>query len=169
MAKGKADLFVNMAFGSVLESAANTLTFSEIQTGLSIFEKVAWVIHRIQYYSYSLGLLLAEEDTIMAALVVSNKLSALDLSDPAVIDMVEWGVLYHGTPANATDLVKPMERDFTTLPGGGLIIPPRPLYVAGIGNSLASASSTYMRIFFTHKALSADEYWELVEARRMVE
>ncbi len=60
------DKFSNFAFGQALESVAGTMAFSEIQSGVAIFEKVAWVISRIEYnvpVAYA-NLLLDEADSI---------------------------------------------------------------------------------------------------------
>jgi len=62
----------------------------------------------------------------------------------------------------------PFVRDFSGLPGGGLIIAPRPLFVAVKGNSLATAVTASLRAYFTVINLSADEYLELVDFYRIV-
>lgn len=166
-----ADKYANIGYADVDESAANTLTFSEIETGVSMFEKNAWVIHELEWWvpTSSVALLLAYPDTITMALVASNKLSSIHLNDAAVIDMYE--IQYHeqGTEANYLLTEMPVRRDFTNLPGGGLIVTPRPLYVAAQGNSLATVSTIRLRFYFSIVSLKAEEYWELVEARRLVE
>lgn len=165
------DKFANMAFGSTTESGTTTLTFSEINTAISMHEKVAWIIHRIQWnLAYSdINKIVAETDGIVAALTVSNKMTALNLNDPAVIDVFNLLAWKFGTPASAQLYETPFIRRFTDLPGGGLIVPPRPIYVAAQGVSVASAITAECRIFFTTRKLSTEDYWELVEARRMVE
>jgi len=169
--KKKGDKFVNLAFGTITESAANTLTFSEIQTHISVFEKEAWIIHRIQWFptAYSFDKLVGVADYFTLALTVSNKVTTLDLSDPAVIDLAQVVGVLHGAAANLETLNTPLSRDFSTLPGGGIIITPRPLYLAIKGTSLADPVAAQARIFFTHQTLAAEDYWELVEARRMIE
>lgn len=166
-----ADKFCNMAFADVTESAANTLTFSEIQTGVSIFEKVAWVINRILWYPSfaSINLIIASDDYIEMALVTSNKVDTLHLDEPAVIDALYIGLEANAALADAHQLVTPIVHDFAGLPGGGLIVPPKPLHLAAKATSIASASTISARIYFTQKGLKPEEYWELVEARRMVE
>jgi hypothetical protein len=59
-------------------------------------------------------------------------------------------------------------KDFAALPGGGIITPPSPLY-AFLGSTGAAATLTLaVRFYYTYKSLSTEEYWELVETRRII-
>lgn len=166
-----ADTFANVAYASVTETGANTLTFEEIQSGVSIFEKNAWIIHEIDYYPAEASIqgMTGAGDTLTIGLVASNKVSSIDLSDAAVVDLIEIDFQLRGAAANAMFLFNPIRRIFDNLPGGGLIVTPRPLYLAAQGNNLGAAATARARIYFTVKTLKAEEYWELVEARRLVE
>lgn len=163
MGKAK-DAFVNTAYGTVTESAAGALTFSEIQTNISIFEKIAWVISRIEWYlpPATIALIIGAPDLWHMALTASNNLTALALNAAAVIDLYEWG-------AGSTNLGQPLVRDFSSLPGGGKIVAPRPLYVALLGDSMASAGSVQCRINFTSKIMTDAEYIELIDFYRIVQ
>lgn len=167
----KEDKFVNMAFAKVTESAINTMTFSEIQTGVSLFDKVAWVIHMILWHpsKATVRQVSTDSDGFSMGLTVSNKISSIDMSDPAVIDVFDIFAHGMGTPATGMHSHRPFVRDFTHLPGGGLIVPPKPVYLVIQGESLAAVGIAEARIYFTHRELSTEDYWELVEARRMVE
>lgn len=165
------DKFANKFYGTVTESAANTLTFSELQTNVSIFEKVAWVIHRLEWFiPYATWqLLAAAADKISCALTASNTLTALGLNAAAVIDLLELDYFAYGTAANTIIPQFPIVRDFSNLPGGGLIVAPRPLYVAAVGVSLTAVSTVSVRGYFTTQELKADEYLELVDFYRIVQ
>jgi hypothetical protein len=169
MAK-QTDSYANKAYGVVTESAANTLTFAEIQTNVEVFSKIAWVVHRIEWYiaATQMTKLAAADDVIQAALVSSNSISALSLGAPAVIDLLELALLF-STAVAYTEVPNPRIRDFTQLPGGGIIVAPRPLYLAVKGTSLATALTVAARIHFTVKELAADEYLELVDFYRIVQ
>lgn len=164
------DKFVNKAFITVTESAPNTLTFAELATGVSIFEKVAWVIHRLHWFVGSVVLkeLITDTDTVTLGITGNNKMSTITLDDPGVYDMMALICTVSGTPANAFVHTTPIIRDFSTLPGGGIIVPPRPIYIAVIGSGLAAAAVASVRIEYTVMELKADEYWELVEATRIL-
>jgi len=167
---GKArDLYSNKGFGEVVESAANTLTFSEIRTNISIFEKVAWVIHRIEWYVSQAvyGLLEDSADHIEMALVASSAISSLGLDVPAVIDLLDLFRL-QATAVGFAYGVLPIARDFSSLPGGGLIIAPRPLFLAVKGTSLATPATLSARFYFTQRILTSEEYLDLIDFYRIV-
>lgn len=169
MAK-KTDLFSNKGYGQVVESGANTLTFSEIQTNVSIFEKVAWIIHRIEWYvnQANYALILDSSDHILMALVASDAISSLGLNIPAVIDLMDI-LRVQATGVGFSDYNMPIIRDFSNLPGGGLIIAPRPLFLAVQGVSLAGPTTVEARFYFTSKVLSAEEYLDLIDFYRIVQ
>lgn len=165
----KTDRYSNKFYGTVTESAANTLTFAEIQTNLNTFSKIAWTLSRLEWFLSPsvVDLIGAADDTITMALVASNKMSSLDLSDPAVIDYFELGMKsFSGAGFNFWE--SPMIRELGTLPGGGLLIAPRPLYLAIQGTSLASAATVECRGYFTQQELSDAEYIELVDFYRIL-
>jgi len=156
-------------YGSVTESAANTLTFGEIQTNVSVFDKAAFVLHRLEWHipANSFDKLVDAADSMEFALVTSQNISSLGIGNPAVIDKLIIALSYDSAVGFAVNEI-PLIRDFSTLPGGGLIVAPRPLFLACRGVSLASALSVELLAYFTVKTLSADEYLELVDFYRIV-
>jgi len=167
------DSFANMATIIVTESAANTLTYKKLETNFGTFEKIAWVIHRLDYVllSASTGFN-GTDDSLNVALMVSNTRTSIQDSstytDPAVIDMLCFTRFDFGAAASGSLFMRPHTKDFANLPNGGLIIPPAPLYGAVMGFGMASAGNAVIRIYYTIKELATDEYWELVEARRLL-
>lgn len=165
------DQYVQNAVITVTESAINTLTFNELDTGVAMFEKVAFIIHRLQWYvdGSAMQELIAVTDRLDLALVGNNKMTVLDIGDQAVYDFLTLLPIVTGTAANMVLEQLPTIRDFSGLPGGGIIIPPRPIYAAIKATGFAAVAGVHCRIQFTYKKLKAEEYWELVEATRMIE
>lgn len=170
MAKSRMkDQYANKAYGTVTETGANTLTFSEIQTNVNIFDKVAWVVSRIEWYlsQATILLLIDSADHLECGLTASNGIDELSLREASVIDVMDFqkdvgdatGYLYRNMP---------IVRDFGSMPGGGLIIAPRPLYVAAEGTSLAGAVTAECRFYFRQFEMAADEYLELIDFYRIV-
>jgi hypothetical protein len=167
------DVFSNMATIVCLESAANTLTYKKLEVGFGTFEKVAWVIHRLEYYPFINSTTFnSADDSVQCALMTGNTRTSIItndvFTDPQVIDIfsiIRWDA---GTAASGSFLPRPITKDFSFMPSGGLIIPPAPLY--GVIQSVGCAAANVMviRIYYTIKELAVDEYWELVEARRML-
>lgn len=164
------DKYCNKAYGAVTESAANTLTFSEIQTSINIFDKVAWVVSRIEWYLSATGMQQFDTsaDYLTLALTSSNQITSLALNNPSVIDLQEISKILASSVGYSFH-TWPFPRDFSNLPGGGIIIAPRPLYVAAKGTGLAAAVTVQARIFFTQFEMSPDEYLELIDFYRIVQ
>jgi len=163
------DKYANKFYGKVTESAANTLTFAEIQTNVSVFDKMAWVLHRLEFYipKASFDLVTNTADVLDVALTGSENISSLELDNPAVIDRFHL-FMKEATSVGFQFFQQPIIRDFNNMPGGGLIVSPRPLFLAAEGVSLASPATVEVRGYFTTVALSADEYLELVDFYRIV-
>jgi len=170
MAKAR-DQYSNKAYGTVTESAQGTLTFTEISTNVNIFDKVAWVVNRLEWYipPATLALCVGGGDYIEMALCASNNISTLALNAPSVIDLNLYRMDAIGTPASALPSNWPLVRSFENLPGGGLIIAPRPLYVGVKSTSIASAATVEVRMNFRQIMMTPDEYIELIDFYRIVE
>lgn len=171
MAGKSTDQYANMASIEIVESAANTLTYKKLETGVALFEKVAWIIHRIEYFmDINAALYNATGDVLGVALCAANSItSILDdaaFANPILIDIALITRVDLGAAASGFFELKPLVKDFSSLPGGGLIVPPAPLYGAAQGVGLTGATTSLLKIFYTIKDLSPDDYWQLVEARR---
>jgi hypothetical protein len=170
MPKTQADKFANQAVITAVESAVNTLTFKKLETGVSLFEKVAWLISRLEYYvsTSMMALLVASADGLQAALTATDQMAALTLTNNAVLDYFELSRHDIGAAATGHLVQNVFTKDFSTLPGGGILVPPNPLYLGSHGVSVAAVVTMVVKIFYTTYELGTEEYWELVEARRII-
>lgn len=163
------DEFVNQAYLSVTESAGSTLTFAKLETGISIYEKVGWLISRMDYnIDLTNTALAASGDALQFGLSVSNTFATPSMADMAVLDFNEGMRADYGTAANAIIHLNPRTKTFADLPGRGLLVAPNPIYLWALGVSIAGAQTVTARMFYTVKKLKPEEFWELVESRRMV-
>lgn len=158
---------------TVVESGASTLTFQQLQTGGQLFERRAIIIHRVDYViaKATQNLLVNLADRLEFGLSLSNLLTTIPITDPNIVDLVQ--IDYEGialsTPAtNWAYQEAPHVRDFSMLPGGGLIVPAFPLFGFVRGTSLGSAATIALRGYFTVKELAAEEFVELVQALRVI-
>lgn len=162
MAKLTGERFANVAYGNVTMSAANTLTFAQIVMGVGIFQKTAMILHRLEWFPTwaSLKEIVAATDYLTFALVTSNRLSAIsDITDPAVI--VRRSIYGIGVAVEPAHL--PIVTDFGSMPSGGILMSPNPLYVAAITSGAAAASQVTMKMWFTFIEMSDAEYLELLQ------
>jgi hypothetical protein len=168
--KARPDKYANYAIASLTESAANTLTFKKLETGFSLFEKVAWIINRIEYWVQSVHATMFNggDDTFYYGMSVSASFATALITEATIIDYNALSREDIGTAASGFFIHRPFVKDFSTLPGGGILVPPSPLYLYGVGSSLNSAQSLSARIHYTMLSLSAEDYIELENARRIL-
>ncbi len=167
MAKDKYDQFMYL---SVTQSSANTLTFGQLALGMNLFDYAGLIVSKIDYYLSVLSIaeLVANADTIALALSGSDSITALDLSKAEVYDMMELQVAISGTPATAQIVKQPWTHDFSTMEGGGMLLPAQNLYigVSSAGSAIAIAAS--MRVYFRIVKLTAQDFVELVQRLRVM-
>lgn len=161
------DRYSNILTQSITMSGANTLTFQEVNIGISLFEKAGILISRIEYQPTmaTVDLMTASSDDIIMAVTTSNQLTSLTPEQQSVIHQMDFARFDFGTAASGQFFSVPWQYDFGQLPGGGLLITPRPWYVAMQSVGLASAGSGYVRFYFTVVQLKPEEYFELLETR----
>lgn len=165
--RGPKDMYANIIFQTVTQASANDLVFAEIDVGLNLFDKVGLLINRVEYDLTGLvNEMQATTDAAQMGLTASNQITSLDFSERAVIDYLELDNSIHGTAANLQTFIFPFIRDFSTMPGGGILVSPKPLYLALDSTGFASAQNVTARIYFTILKLSDADYFELLESRR---
>jgi len=170
MATSNKDQFANYAIVTVAESAANTLTFKKLETGISLIEKVAWVLNRIEYTinNLSAAVFNGDGDSVDYGLSVGSGFTAPANTEVTIIDYNKVVRRDYGAAASMRLDIIPIIKDFSALPGGGIIVPPAPIYLYAMGTGLTGATAVVARMYYTLLPLSVDQYWELVEARRVL-
>jgi hypothetical protein len=168
-ASNSVDKFANMALITTVESAPNTLTFKKLETGISMTEKVAWVISRVEYIMgcFKASQFAQDGDQVEYGLSLSNAWATPQVVETTIIDynLVTLG-LWSSVGVKLTR--EPHEKSFASMPSGGIIVPPTPFYAWVKGTALTSAVTLSCRIWYTLLPLAIDQYWELVESRRVL-
>jgi hypothetical protein len=85
------------------------------------------------------------------------------------VDFVRLACPSNGTPAMFQIIDSSVTHDFSDFPGGGMLIPPKPLYVAMASTNFSAAGEGYVWIYFTIKTLKDADYFELLETFRFFE
>jgi len=169
MATKKTDTFANIACVNVVESAANTQTSVKYSFPFSIMDKMAIIVNRIEYWWEGFGALNSTDDRSIAALVAAATIVNLDTqSDPLIIDSSRMARLDFGAAASGNFFFQPFIKDFSSLPGGGIIMAPSPLYGMVKGTGCGAVTGCQIKLFYTYMELNTDEYWQLVESRRII-
>ena len=153
------DRFANILMAEVVESGANTLTFKEILTGISLGMGIGMIIDQIDYWPpTNMGAqLVATIDRIRMGFTVSDSITELNADDRSIIHMVE----FHSGGAAAVPQIHTNPIPFQFFPP---IIRASPrLFLAIEGESIAAAVTAQARMYFRYIDLSTQEYLELAE------
>ena len=163
------DKYANQGYVK-LTPTLNTLSFEELATFVSVFEKKAFLINRVEYF-FSSGALRefdAETDSVLFGLCRSDSFSVASLAEQAIFDFNALVCVLQGAGVSSQVVAEPFVKDLSTLPGGGILVPSRPVFLWCHSTGWAAAGDLHARIYFTVVDLKADEYWELVESLRLV-
>lgn len=163
MGKITKDAYANVAFGTCTQSAINTLTFAQIQFGVGLFEGRALIIHRIEWNPTFANLreIVAATDSLTMALTTSNRMTGIsDLSDPAIVS--QNAIIGIGVAVEPTRL--PILADYSSLPGGGKLLPANPLFVAVNSGGFAAVCTIRCRLDFSFVELSPQDYLEVIQS-----
>lgn len=168
--KKVADTYANLAAISVAETVAGTMATAKFNFPFSIMDKMALLISRIEYlFDASLAQMNSSGDCVVAALLASNTVVNIDnQADPLIMDNCRAMRVDFGAAASGLISMQPVVKDFSSLPGGGILAAPAPLYGAVKGFTMAGVASVWIKLFYTYLELSTDEYWQLVESRRII-
>lgn len=162
------DRFANIHLQDVSMTVADTIAFEEVSIGLNLFDKVGLIIHRLEVFwsSTAISTCIGDGDIAWAAMTSSNTITGLESNERGVIMKVERQAALEGTAGNFEATHYPQVLDYCGLPGGGLLVPPKPLYLAVDSASLGTAISAYFRIIFTILSLKDADYFELLQTYR---
>lgn len=174
MAKAKSTFgdYTSVALFDVIETAANTLIFERLESGTSIYDKVAWIIERIELahrFENIIGLA-AAGDGVVCGLTLSNQIVAADFSidNPAII----WAQSFQtGNGVAAQDgFFHPLNfnYDYTGLSGGGIMILPQPLYFGVVGVAASNVCGFTCKLYYHAIELQDADYFSLVQSRQLL-
>lgn len=169
MAKKALDQYANVAALDITESAANTLTVAKFAFPFSIMDKMGLLISRIEYEFANLSAALAASaDQLLAGIATQDTVDLTSPTASSLVDVMKISRLDLGAAATGIVYWQPVVKDFSTLPGGGILVAPNPLYGALMGVSAGAAGRVKLRMYYTYMELATDEYWQLVESRRII-
>lgn len=170
MAQAKAqDNYSNFAIITCTESAANTLTFAKLEASVGLFERVGWLISRVDWYMRgNYDKFNTTGDQFSMALTQSNAISSIAPNATQVILNKQLFRYDYGTAATANFFSEPDSVDLSTLPGGGILVVPNPLYLAVAGSGLSAAAVGTVRIWYKNIVLSDADFFDLMQTRQVL-
>lgn len=161
MAKAKKDLYTNRAHGLVTMSAADTITFQQINFAVGIFQGIALKLIRVLWYPDQASFSRIDADTkyFQLGLTLRDDLTSLSATNlSVVVSKIVYGL------GDSPEIVQgPLVDDFSTLPGGGLLIPANPVYLGMDSNGVGSALVVRAVLYYTFVELTDKESVELLQ------
>lgn len=168
MGKRPEDRYANLASATATETAAGTLTYAEVATGISLGQGIGLLIDQINYLVNvsTLEDLVATGDVVQMGWFSSKVPSSFSFNDRRIIDMAQLHVAPPiGTPASAGGPFKqPIVHQFFP----SLIIAAPRLYLGIQGVSLTGVATVTARLYFRYIELTTKEYLELAETFTLV-
>lgn len=162
------DKYANQAVITIVESSLNTLTFQKLETGLEMMSSKAWVIHRIDWYTGVLNIATfnASGDRLDFGISQAEFSVLPAVSSQNVVDIQTVSRQDIGTAASGEFVFDPhVIRDFSNLPGGGLLVIPNPLYGFVQGTGLAAAMTVRAKLYYTTVELKDAQFYELWQSK----
>lgn len=157
------DRYANRAGIAVTESAAGTITFQELITGVGFNTKKGMLIDQLDYTlpQATLALLVGDQDLIRFAIVTSVGVGNLeDPTDLRILHAGQISIQLFGTAGNMNMTRMPLQHQFFP----SLIHAHIRIYLAVQSGSLASAATVRARMLWRFVDLSDREVAELVQA-----
>jgi hypothetical protein len=169
MSKSTTDKFANIAAIQVTEAVAGTTAYAKFNFPYSVMDKMALLISRIEYLPLSVSNLNSSTDNVIIGLIAASAIVDIgNQADPVLLDSTRLIRNDLGAAATGALLQFPFVKDFSSLPGGGILVAPSPLCATIQSNGAAGVMNAWVKFFYTAVSLSTDEYWELVESRRII-
>lgn len=164
MRAGRQDQFPNRAIMQVTQTVGSTLVFQQVRFGAGLFQGTALIVHRIEWFP--------DQDSV---------LEMLDVADYHHYALTNRDDLTELTPQNMNVLVMkklltpeggvfgqheelPFISDLSNQPGGGLIIPSNPLFLAFDTGGASTQFTLNAVMYYTVRQLSDADYIELVQS-----
>ncbi len=165
------DVFSQIGYVTVTMAAINTLAFN----GLSVFSNIltpkGLIIHMAEYFvgTATLQDIDTDGDQFYFGLCGDDSIAAIDQANAQVYD--HHGIIRlesAGAAANFILVDTPIVKDFSTLPGGGRLLPADRIYIYAGSGGMTVVGNVTCRFHFTLKDLSAQEYIELAQSLRVM-
>jgi len=169
MALKQGDSQANLAAVLVTEAAAGTQAYARFAFPYSVMDKVGLIISRIEYWFLNQDKLTSDNDRISMGLIAGNEITDVtDQTNPLLVDNARITFTLRGAGASHAWMSQPLMKDFANLPGGGIMVAPAPLSACILSEGATGVCSGYLKLFYTYKQLSPEDYWQLVESRRII-
>ena len=161
------DSYANIMAAEVVESAAGTITFTEMLTGAGFGSNRGMVIDEIDYFipQATATLMDADNDRLHYGLTLSSGVTDLeDSSDTRILHSAGLNIMAIGTAASGVIMFNPQVYQFFP----PLIHGQPRIFLAIVSGALASAATIRVRIYWRYVDLTPAAILEIAETFAVV-
>lgn len=173
------DFAFPIVFNVPFASAVDTLSFEQVQPQTSINDKLGWILHRAEWFlphEAAQAFLNADAPfTLEVGISNSNSFTTPQSDNPAI----KWRSRWTGAADNAistgtgrNEWVAPFVSDLSTLPGGGILMLPYPLFgftnIRGTIPTGIATVSTFFRLYVSQVQLSDSDFFAMLQANQLL-
>lgn len=154
------DRFANVFTAELTLSAANTLTFAELNFGITLRDRVAIVIDELYYFfnTAAYGLMTTAADVIAVGITVSDQVTDIsDMGDRRILSGKRITRVDFGTAASGGLVDEPFKESFSP----PLIALPNRLFLGMVTAGLAATIVCQLRMHFRTVTITQDQ--QLIE------
>lgn len=170
----KQDKFAQIAYMDVDIPDGGALTYQLLQIAQYTVNtpKLGLILHRWEvdfsdWYAHANSKGAGAHDCSVA-LTISNLMASIHYRYPEVLQVLDQTLAY--ATAVGKDWINMIQRlDWTSLPGGGILIPADRLYLAAQCDDVDAEVTITSRLWYTVTELTAQDYLELVEQRTILQ
>lgn len=154
---------------TTVAGAENDLTWARVNVGMAIFEYAAFILHRVEFDMPrgAFQELIAATDEVQLAVSGSNSLTSISARFPQIYALFRASA-WISTAVSSLPFIRPWPKDFTGLPGGGLIIPAQDVFFGVDCDGFASTYTFSCAVDYSVKQLQAADYLELAQSYRVL-
>lgn len=167
-----------VTFEVAIPASTAAPTFEQIQPQSSINDRLGWIVHRAEFFHptevWAAWLDSTADFTLEYGIANSNSFAVPTASNPALKIRQRLVTNNNGAAAATTTHVydqQPFVQDFSTLPGGGMLMLPYPMYgyVSVIGTLPAGIAGVncYFTLKVSQVQLSDADFFALLQANQM--
>ena len=169
MATSKMDKFANKISVELDQSAANALAYAGLDMGVSIYDKLAILLHEVCWDVHALfSELNLAADSAYGAITPVRPGDSEELMPAGNVSFGQFFLQGYTNGAAATGRMFDglAKVSYTDYPGGGLLLPARPLYAGFTTSGFGAAKTIHCIINYTLFPMKDADYIELVQIYR---
>lgn len=164
-----------VAIDVTYNSGGGSVIYDPVNTGLSTTDRIGWVLEKMEDFTVaSTAQFDTTADNGYYGLCLSNQINLTGgLSTVLSVPQVKWtGYIQRfdfGTAATGAFYQRPVLFDYTSMPDGGILMVPQPLYAFVFASGITGGTFTFKaRAWFHAVQLTDADYFNLLQSNQLL-